>query len=168
MKTGTHTRRKCAGMTMLELMVTVGILGILFVAVAFLESTTVRQTVTLYGDARTLQRAHLALQYIQYRLYTAEVSTPVVKDSGQTLEYKDPNKAGVTSAIKLAKGKIYYYDDITKPPTTPGQGIGIIDDLQFQVLGAGNGVRVTIKTLQKYSWKLDRPYTLRNDITVRN
>jgi type II secretory pathway pseudopilin PulG len=155
-------------MTLLETMVTVMIMGMVMGGIAFIESTAARQTLALYGDARTLHRAQLILEYIRYKVCTAEVATLIVKDSGQTLEYVDPNFGGATSAITLRNGKVYYYEDKTQPPTTPGQGIGTINGLQFVVLGAGAGVQVTVETLQKYSWKLDRPYSLTVEVSMRN
>jgi Tfp pilus assembly protein PilV len=170
MKLARRTKRnkRCAGMTLLEIMVAVGIMGMVFIAVAFIESTTARQTLALYGDARTLHRAQLILEYIRYKVCTAQVDSLVVKDSGGTLEYLDPNMNGATSLITLVDGKVHFYEDKTKTPTTPLQGIGKINNLQFVILGAGHGVQVTVQTLQKYSWKLDRPYTLTAEITMRN
>ena len=153
---------------MIEVMIAVGVLGMVFVAVAFIESATARQALVLYSDARTLHRAQLVLEYIRYKVSQAQVASMVVKDGDQTLEYLDPNLGGATSAITLRNGKVFYYEDKTKTPTTPGQGIGTINKLKFTVLGAGNGVSVTVQTLQKYAWKLDRPYTLSVEVTLRN
>jgi len=149
-------------------MVAMSVLTMVFLAMAFLQSATAKQARSLYGDARTLHRAELVLQRIRFMLYMGQVGSAVVKDDGRTLEFVNPNLGGLTSAFKFLSGKVYYYADKTAAASTPGQGIGLIHDLEFEILGAGNAVRVTVTTLQKYSWKLDRPFTLDTEVTLRN
>jgi len=155
--------------TLLEVMVAVSLLGLVFMGVAFIEVTSAKQIQELYGDARTLGRAHLVLTRIRYKLCMGEVGSPVVSDGGRTLTFRNPNLApGVISGYKLLKGTVYYYEDMSQAASTPGQGIGLVRELQFQILGPGNGVRVIVQTLQRYSWKLDRPFKLDTEITLRN
>lgn len=165
---GNRRRAKGAGMTLLEIMIAVGVLAMAFTAVAFIQSATAKQILALYGDSRTLHRAHLVLDRIRYKLCMGQVGTAVVKDNGRTIEFVNPTLGGPTSAIKLVDGKVYYYEDKTQAASAPGQGIGLVEDLQFELLGAGNAVRVTVTTLQRFSWRLDRPYTLQTEITLRN
>lgn len=156
-------------MTLLEVMIACSILGIVLVGVAFIESASAKQWLALYGDSRTLHRAHLVLDRIRYKLMMGQVGMVVIKDTGQTIEFRDPNlTAGVISAFKFMNGKVFYYEDKTLAASTPGQGIGTVQSLQFQLLGAGQTVRVVAVTSQRYSWKLARPFTLDTEVTLRN
>ena len=146
------------------------ILAVVFLAAAFIQSVSAKQTRLLYGDARTLHRCHLAFDYIRYKLSMAQVGALVVNEEGETIEFHNP-MLGTTlgqpiSALKFDSGELQYYRDTTQ--TDPDHEIGLLDDVQFEVLGAGNAVRVTITTLQSYSWSKDRPFTLVGEITLRN
>jgi len=160
--------RRKRGFTLLEVMIAVGLLAMVFLATAFIGSITAKQIKALYGDVRTLHRAHLVLERIRYKLMMGSVGSPVVKDDGRTLEFVNPLLNGSVSAFKFVNGKVYYYADKTEAASTPGQGIGLVHDLRFEVLGPGNAVRVSVTTLENVTWKLAKPYTLTTEITLRN
>ena len=164
-----NRRAQCRGVTMIEVIIAAGILGMVLMGVAFIEATSAKQTLALYGDSRTLHRAHLVLDRVRYKLMTAQVGSVVSVNDGRTIEFRDPNLAlGKISMFVFREGKVFYYEDKTLAASTPGQGIGSVHDLQFTVLGAGNAVRVSARTLQTYSWRLAKPYTLDTEITLRN
>ncbi|KPL07507.1 hypothetical protein AMJ85_09385 [candidate division BRC1 bacterium SM23_51] len=151
-------------------MLAVGVLAMVFTAMAFVQSTTARQTLALYGDARTLHRAHLVKDRLHRYLCMAQIGSAAVKDSGRTIEFYNPflstTPGTPVSAIKFEDGYACYYRDKTQ--SDPDHRTGLINDIEFEILGAGNAIRVTIKTLERYTWKLDRPYTLVCQISARN
>jgi len=166
---GTQGKRS-RGVTLLEVMIACGVLGMVFAAVAYIQSASVKQIRTLYSDARTLHRAHLVIERIRYKLIMAQVgSVEVVAGSnGRSISYINPNLGGVIrSGFKFEEKKVYYYEDMSGTASAPGD-VGPVEDIVYEILGAGNAVRITAKTLQKYSWKLDRPYTLISELTLRN
>jgi len=165
----THRRRKA--MTLVETVIAMSVMSIFFLAVAYTEITAAKQTLVLFGDARTMHRAHLVLQQIRSKVHQAEVGSLVLADSGRTLRFRNPNlPLGVTSAFvfNATDHNVLYYMDTTQPASAPGQGIGLVRDLRFEIMGAGNSVRVTVQTEQKYSWKLPRLYSLDTIVTLRN
>ena len=172
-RAGWRSRR--AGVTLLEVMVAVSILGMTLAAVAFIESASAKQTLVLYSDARTLHRAHLVLERIRYKLCMAEVGTVVVQDSGphigRTILYRNPNlAAGVLSKFTFHDGALYYHENKDGAAARPL--INMVNDVVFKSddLPGDNPstVGITVKTLQRYSWRLGRPYTLSTEVTLRN
>lgn len=169
---GEKRRYRCAGMTMVEVMIAASILAMVFLTAAFILSTTSKQTRLLYGDSRTLRSAHLALDHIRYNLTKAKISTT----PGEALDISDENQKieftswwlGPTpgrSAYKFDNGYLQYFKNSSQ--ADPDFKIGPLDDIRFEVLGAGTTVSVTVTTLQTYSWKKDRPYTLVEKISLR-
>lgn len=160
----------------MEVMVAVTLLGAVFVATAYIQSATARQANSLYGDSKTLHRAHLAMERIRFELLEATVDTLIVKDNGRTIEYYNPTKGGLTgtwSAYRFERdgpagkgGHAVYYKD--RSQSVPTHKIGLVSDVRFERWGPGRAVRVTITTIERHSWKLDRPYTIVAEITVRN
>jgi hypothetical protein len=165
-----RNRSKVRGLTMLEVMVACGLLGTVFLATAYIESTTAKQIRALYGDARTLHRAHLVMERIRYKLVMGRVGSPVITDGGTGLRYVDPNNNGAVSGFRCINGDVFWYQNIAvNDPSAPGQGIGPVRTISFAVLGPGNAVSVTVQTEERYQWRLlPRPYTLKADITLRN
>jgi hypothetical protein len=168
---------KKRGVTLIEIMVACGLLTMVFLAVAFIQVFTMRQTRVLATDARTLHRAHLVLDRVRFKLMMARVGTLNVLDNGRVLEFNDPNlPPGTISMFKFydrtaeegKRNRVFYYEDKSSIASAPGQGIGLIDDVRFVPLGPGNAVRVSITTIQEYAWKLDRPFTLSAEVTLRN
>ena len=155
-------------MTLMEVMVACGVLGMAFLATAFIQVSTAKQIRALYGDARTLHRAQLVLDRIRYKLAMGQAGSPVVKDDGHTLEFTNPLLGGVVSMFKFVDGRVYYYTDKTASPSAPGRGIGQVNDCRFEVLGAGNAVRVTITTLEHFTWRIDRPFSISMEVTLLN
>ncbi len=156
------------GLTLLEVMMAVALLSAVFLSVAFISSETAKQTLSLYGDARTLRRAHLAMERVRYILAQGQAFSGVVKDDGRTFEFRNPNMpAGITSSFSFHDGKLFYRSDKNSGPVAPLQGIGLIEDVVFDV-ETTNTVRVTVTTRQRYSWKLSKPFRLQTEITLRN
>ncbi len=165
----THSKAtRQGGLTLLEVMITVALLSAVYLSLAFITSETAKQTLALYGDARTLRRAHLAMERIRYILAQGQAFSGVVKDNGRTFEFRNPNlPAGVISSFSHHDGKLFYRADKNSGPVAPLQGIGLIEDVVFDE-ETTNTVRVTITTRQRYSWKLSKPFRLQTEITLRN
>jgi len=156
-------------MTLLEVMIAMGLLSMLSMGVAFIGTTAARQWLALYGDSRTLHRAHLVLDRVRYKMMMGQLGQVQILDSGHTIKFRNPNNAvGVLSMFKFMDGKVFWYENETLAASTPGQGIGEVTDLTFQLLGAGEAVRVVVVTKESYSWRLARPFTLDTQVTLRN
>jgi hypothetical protein len=107
---------------------------------------------------------------IYFDLCMAKIGSISVSEDGRTIEFQNPflHSAGSTpiSAITFEGGNACYYRD--KTGAEPDHVTGLVRDVQFQLLGAGNAVRITITTLETSLWKLGRPYQLTTEISVRN
>lgn len=167
--------RRTWGVTLVEVVAACSLMAMIFLATAFMMSGTAKQVRALYSDCRTLNRAHLVMQFIHYRLSMAMAGTTVsTTDEGRTLLFYNPMITSTpgtpVSAFRFLpeKQRVYYDMDKDNPVTDPGRGIGLVNDVKFEILGPGRAVRVTVITRQDYAWRLPKPYVLTAEISLRN
>lgn len=166
--------RSKRGVTLVEVVAASSLMGMIFLATAFMMSGTAKQVRALYSDCRTLNRAHLVMQFIQYRLCMAMAGTVNTADEGRTLHFYNPmlspTPGSPVSAFRFVpdQQRVYYDMDRENPVRDTQRGIGLVNDVKFEVVGPGRAVRVTIATKQNYSWRLAKPYVLEAEISLRN
>ena len=85
-----RTGRKTAGVTLVEVVAACSLMGVIFIATAFLMSGTAKQVRALYSDCRTLNRAHLVMQFIHYRLSMAMVGAVSISEDRHTIKFYSP------------------------------------------------------------------------------
>lgn len=157
-------------MTFAEVMIAMSILGVIFLAAALMQLAAAKQTRALYGQSRTLNRVHTALDHIRYNMAEGLVGSLQVSNSGQAVAFHNPmlsaSPGQPISAYAFRNGTLYYFKDVKS--TTTSDTIPLLNDVRFEIVGPGRAVRVTVAARQDFTWQRARPYTVVEEITLRN
>lgn len=116
---GTAGRSK-RGFTMPEVLIAIGIMGVMLVSIASLQYMSALTTKEVYGETRTRASRMRALDQIRYRLCNARVNSVSLSEEDDAyggyhyIEFVDPNLGGPTSSFQFnpADRTLLYDDDV--------------------------------------------------------
>lgn len=141
-------RRSRRGFTLSELMIAVGISSLVMMVIAGLMYMAARHSKDVLGQARMRSARTQAIDEIRYRLSSGKIGTVEITNSGNTIEFINPNlSTTVKSKFHFdATAKTLYYDPLV------GSGADLLPcakgpiDIQFELQDSGAVVQVTVKS----------------------
>jgi hypothetical protein len=152
------------GSSMLEMMISMGIIGMVSVGVAWIMLASARSSYEGISFVPTEARARLVLDTIRRETLVGQFHSVTISDAGKTVQFYDPVKQK-TSEFRFYKGSLYYKEDASGSVTRTIRGL---QNVEFNLAENSSVLQFRVTAMGHDSRRSARPVTLSDGVLMRN
>jgi type II secretory pathway pseudopilin PulG len=154
------------GLTLIELIISIGICGLILADMTLIIVFTGKNLRKMNNESEALKNVSFILETLRYTLSMADYTTVTISDEGHRIEFQDPNLGGIDSSFEFQAGNLWY--DRDESDGYQEKRGGRLINMTFEPGSAPNMIHVEIVSHGRNGEILGQPIRSSADIYLRN